>query len=226
MQRNSQETRKRILKAVGRLLARSGFRNVGINSVAREAGVDKVLIYRYFGGLPDLLEAFAEGGDFWPSADELLAAIPDRESKTEEELAAGLLIEFGRALRRRPITQEIMRWEILEKNQLTDALSRYREEQSMKLLSLFRDMEKADVQAIGALLGAGQTYLLLRSKTTDIYSGLALKKDQDWKRVEEAIRLLVGLAFRSAAMSSEVSDSIDPAGSLSGPASSRRGGLR
>jgi AcrR family transcriptional regulator len=196
MQRNSQETRKRILKAVGRLLARSGFRDVGINSVAREAGVDKVLIYRYFGGLPDLLKAYAEGGDFWPSADELLGAVPNRERHTPAELAASLLIEFGRALRRRPITQEIMRWELLENNQLTSALAHYREEQSMKLFALFRDIGHADSQSIGALLGAGQTYLLLRAKTADVYNGLVLKEDQDWKRVEEAIRLLVGLAFR------------------------------
>jgi AcrR family transcriptional regulator len=199
MQRNSQETRKRILKAVGRLLARSGFRNVGINSVAREAGVDKVLIYRYFGGLPNLLKAYAQEGDFWPSADELLTAVPDWETKTEAELGASLLIEFGRALRRRPITQEIMRWEMLEKNQLTDALAHYREEQSMKLLRLFRNVGSAEIQVIAALLGAGQTYLLLRAKTTNVYNGLELKKDRDWKRVEEAIRLLVGLAFTGTA---------------------------
>ena len=199
MQRNSQETRKRILKAVGRLLARSGFRDIGINSVAREAGVDKVLIYRYFGGLPNLLKAYAEGGDFWPSADELLTAVPDRKSKTEADLAASLLIEFGRALRRRPITQEIMRWEMLEKNELTDALAHYREQESMKLLSLFRDKGSTDVRAIAALLGAGQTYLLLRAKTADVYNGLALTKDKDWKQVEKAIGLLVGLAFRSDA---------------------------
>jgi AcrR family transcriptional regulator len=195
MQRDSHETRKRILKAVGRLLARSGFRGVGVNSVAREAGVDKVLIYRYFGGLPNLLKAYAEGGDFWPSANELLTAVRDRETKTQAELAASLLIEFGRALRRRPITQEIMRWEMLEKNQLTNALAHYREEQGMKLLSLFRNVGNAEMQAIAALLGAGQTYLLLKAKTTDVYNGLELKKDNGWKRVEEAIRLLVGLAF-------------------------------
>jgi hypothetical protein len=91
-----------------------------------------------------------------------------------------------------------MRWEMLERNELTDALAHYREEQSMKLLSLFRDKGSADVQAIAALLGAGQTYLLLRAKTADVYNGLQLKKDRDWQRVEEAIRALVRLAFRHA----------------------------
>jgi AcrR family transcriptional regulator len=55
MARNKEETKARILAAVGKLLAESGFRQLGINAIAREAEVDKVLIYRYFGDLPALL---------------------------------------------------------------------------------------------------------------------------------------------------------------------------
>ena len=71
MQKDREQTRARILQAVGRLLAESGFRELGVNAIAREAGVDKVLIYRYFGGMPELLRTFAEEGDFWPQLSEL-----------------------------------------------------------------------------------------------------------------------------------------------------------
>ena len=47
-------TRRRLISAVGSLLAREGFKGIGVNAVAREAGVDKKLIYRYFDGLPGL----------------------------------------------------------------------------------------------------------------------------------------------------------------------------
>src|SRR5271165_6207833 len=60
--RDREETRKKILAAMSQLLARKGSRGLGINAIAREAGVDKVLIYRYFGGLPDLYRAFAVEG--------------------------------------------------------------------------------------------------------------------------------------------------------------------
>jgi AcrR family transcriptional regulator len=191
MERNSERTRKKIIEAVGRLLARSGAREVGVNAVAREAGVDKVLIYRYFGGLDDLLSAYAKEGDFWPAAEDLLAAVPNREKISEAELAANLLIQFGRALRRRPVTQEIMRWELLEKNELTDALARYREEQALTLLQQFRELGDADVQAISAVIGAGLTYLILRAKTAADYNGLDLRKERDWKRIENAIKLVI-----------------------------------
>jgi AcrR family transcriptional regulator len=65
------QTRAGILEAVGRLLARSGCKDVGGNAIAREAGVEKVLIHRYFGGLPELLKTFAEETGFWPGLPEL-----------------------------------------------------------------------------------------------------------------------------------------------------------
>ena len=65
-------TEERILAAVGTVLARDGFGAVGVNAIAREAGVDKVLIYRYFGGLPELLQRWGASGRFWPGVDEML----------------------------------------------------------------------------------------------------------------------------------------------------------
>jgi len=64
MARDRQATEKKILRAVGRILAEKGFQNFGINAVARQARVDKVLIYRYFGGMPELLRAYAEAGSY------------------------------------------------------------------------------------------------------------------------------------------------------------------
>jgi len=195
MTRNSGQTRKKIIAALGRLLARSGFRNIGVNAVAREAHVDKVLIYRYFGGLQALLRAYAEEGGFWPTAEELLSAFDGRLPTDNAELASKLLIEFGRALRRRPITQEIMRWELLERNELTDALALYREDEGMKLIALVKGSRGLDLQALGSLLSAGQTYLILRAKTAKVYNGLHIGRDDDWKRIEESIEHLVRLAF-------------------------------
>jgi AcrR family transcriptional regulator len=49
--RDKHITSKRLISAVGSLLAKKGFKGIGVNAVAREAGVDKVLFFRYFGGL-------------------------------------------------------------------------------------------------------------------------------------------------------------------------------
>lgn len=194
--RDSEQTRRRILQALGQLLATSGFRDVGINAVARQAGVDKVLIYRYFGGLPELLKAFAAESDFWPTSEELRGEIEgDPAAATLAGRARLLQIAFGRALRRRQLTQEIMRWELLERNELTDMLAQHREAQGNDVIQSLEQPGGPDVRAIGTLLSAGLTYLILRSKTADVYNGLNLGSEEDWARIERAVGFLVDAAF-------------------------------
>src|SRR6266568_4701983 len=133
--RNSEATQERILKSVGRLLARSGFLGFGVNAVAREARVDKVLIYRYFGGLPQLLEAFADRGDFWPTAAEAVPLPPEATSRwSSAEWGAALLRGLLRGLRARPTTQEVLRWELAASNELTEKLAEVRERRGLEML--------------------------------------------------------------------------------------------
>ena len=70
--RSRLQTEKRILDAVSTILLERGFQTIGINEVARQAGCDKVLIYRYFGGLEELLLAFAETTNLWWEVDEII----------------------------------------------------------------------------------------------------------------------------------------------------------
>ena len=56
----------RIREAAAGLLAEKGFEAWGINAIARAAGCDKVLIYRYFESLDGLLEAVMAGTTLWP----------------------------------------------------------------------------------------------------------------------------------------------------------------
>lgn len=200
VKRNRKETRANIIAALGRLLARSGFQQIGVNAVASEAGVDKVLIYRYFGGMPELLRAFAQESDFWPGADELRREFGQTWAElTIVERAKQLLLAFGRALRKRPMTQEILRWELLERNELTEALAKYREAQSAMLFRDFEDGPNVDVRAVGSLLAAGQTYLILRAQTADLYNGLSLSSDRDWARLEDAVCSLIDAVFAASA---------------------------
>ena len=75
MARDRAHTEEKILAALGAILAEpGGSRRIGVNAVATRAGVDKVLIYRYFGGLEGLLAAFAEKTDLWPTVEEAARA--------------------------------------------------------------------------------------------------------------------------------------------------------
>lgn len=77
MPRNRQQTEARIREAALKLLQQEGFEGWGVNPIARATGVDKVLIYRYFGSLEGLLEELVAQTAFWPDPDELPSQSPE-----------------------------------------------------------------------------------------------------------------------------------------------------
>jgi AcrR family transcriptional regulator len=197
--RDRAATEARILGAVGVVLAREGFAAIGVNSIAREAGVDKVLIYRYWGGLPELLRAWGASGRFWPTVDELLA--PDAAAFLALPLAeryARFFEHFVDALRARPLTLEILAAEVVDRNELTAILEAERESwghDAVRVLGgpAFAAREGARAQTL--LLVAGVQYLLLRARRIRIFGGLDLHSDDGWAEIKAALRSLAHTLF-------------------------------
>ncbi len=189
-----EENKKRLIKAVGTVLARDGFKKLGINKVAKEAGVDKVLIYRYFGGLPQLVSEFSQTEEFWPGLDELLGTDEQkvRDYNADEQFAF-FFKSFIRALRRRPMTQQIMIWwDSAPGNELSGQLDDIR---MRRALEFFERLEKipvdTDLTAVVAILYASISRLIERSITTGSLGGIDLTSDEGWERIEQGIDLLV-----------------------------------
>jgi AcrR family transcriptional regulator len=113
MPRNRQLTEERIRAAGVALLRKRGFEDWGINAVARQAGSDKVLIYRYFRSLEGLLEAIVAETAFWPGPDRL----PDTSPEAAFEATRAFIKERPEAFAlltqpaaRRPVSPVIRRY--------------------------------------------------------------------------------------------------------------------
>ncbi len=201
MARDRQATEKRILRAVGRILAEKGFRKFGVNAVARQAKVDKVLIYRYFGGLPELLRAYAAAGTYWPTIAEVAGDDPDKLREVPvSEAVATLLCNFARAIRKRPVTLEILAWETIERNEMAKVLEKVRRDFTK---NLYRGIvggwgrEGAEEAAIVTLLTAGINYLAVRSRKVGRYGYVSIGTDEGWGRLEAAIGTICGRCLAS-----------------------------
>ena len=194
--RDREATEQRLVDAVGAVLAREGFQALGVNAVAKQAGVDKVLIYRYFGGLPDLLRAYGERGGFWPTDEELVGDEPDRWDEMHwEERWAALLQRAVRSIRARPLTHEILAWEMVGTNELTEVLEEVREAQFRRLIARYgADADHELVSTAVAVVIAATNYLVARGRHIDTFAGLALDDDDAWRRVEALIPRLLASA--------------------------------
>ena len=195
MARDREETKARILAAVGKLLAESGFKQLGVNAIAREAGVDKVLIYRYFEDLPTLLQTFGQEGDYWLTLEALVGDESTLATDALNEAMSLLLVRFLRDLQHRSITQEILRWELLEGNELTQELAQVRDRMATASLKFLHQKytfpPDQDIPAISAVLIAGIVYLVLRTKVSPTFLGIDFSSPAGWQRIEAAIAALV-----------------------------------
>lgn len=125
--RDRLRTENRIIRAVGTVLARDGFWGIKINAVAREAGVDKVLIYRYFGKLDQLVAAYARELDFWPTVDEVGGYDDEAMMKLAlSDRCAALISNLLKAVYRRPLTRDIIAWRLAAESDLTRELDQHR----------------------------------------------------------------------------------------------------
>jgi AcrR family transcriptional regulator len=189
------QTEAELILAVGRLLRSGGVRALGVNSLAAEAGVDKALIYRYFGDLAGLVAAYAASAEFWPTVDEMLgrgrhlARDPDRP-----RAVAKILVNYARALQKRPLTVELLGWELSQHSEIVAAMQSVREETAREV---FRELEAggfppvAGVAELGALLSAAMNYLVLRARHLTVFAGLPIRTSADWRHIEQTIELTV-----------------------------------
>lgn len=185
------DTEQKLLNAVERLLLEQGFPAVGVNAVARAAGCDKVLIYRYFGGFDGLLERFAEERDLWWRLDEIIEEDMDRLSQFALPQYLELLLRRHiKALRERPLTQEILAWELSSDNPLTRALHRQRSERGMQLVKQIRryfHQPGIDIGGILGIFGASINYLVIRTRHRH-----SEYEKEEWWRLEQTIAGLLG----------------------------------
>lgn len=192
--RDRAATEDKILGAVEKVLARDGFASLGVNEIARQAGVDKVLIYRYFGGLPELLRAFGKRGNFWPSVEELLPDVDTLRANPETELLTAFLLRFIDALRKRPLTIEILAMEIDAPNALSQVLDEVREEWGTHVARALGGENHGNALELNvniSIIIAGVQHLLVRARRTAMWSGIPIQDDRGWEVIKHGIAWLV-----------------------------------
>ncbi|PZM16807.1 TetR/AcrR family transcriptional regulator [Rhizobium tubonense] len=187
-------TERAILDAAKRLLAKEGFQGFGINAVARGAGCDKQLIYRYYGGLDGLVEAIGADLGGW-----VKERIPEDAGGmfllTYGDLMERLIVLFIEALRDDPLMRKIVAWEISENTEQVRRLSEAR----AKALALWIDRMRGsltapkgvDAVAVNAVLIAAVQHMVLSSATSGQCAGLSLKSQKDWEKATVAVKRIV-----------------------------------
>ncbi|MBN7805407.1 TetR/AcrR family transcriptional regulator [Agrobacterium rosae] len=187
-------TQKAIFSAAKALLAQEGFQGFGINAVARRAGCDKQLIYRYFGGLEGLIAAIGEDLGSW-----IKDRIPEDTGGmfvlTYGDLMERLALSYLDALRSDPLVCKIIAWEVSEHTpqvkQLADARAKALSKWLDKMRGSLEAPKGVDTAAVNAVLFAAIQHLVISGATNGQFAGVALKTTRDWDKIGTAVKRIV-----------------------------------
>lgn len=201
MARDKEETKQKLIDAVGRIVVRDGFQSVGINAVAKEAAVDKVLIYRYFGDIDGLLKAFESQKDYFVNIKNSLGSFDDI-NQIEDFLDITKKIYIGqlREIMKNKELKEMLLWELNHKNIVTGSVAADRENVAVSFVEAMQgkfDFGEMDLNGVLSILAASVYYLTIRSKTVDVFTGIDLTSDEGWDRIEKSIEFILDSVMKN-----------------------------
>jgi|GEM_PF-1947104 len=165
--KNREVTKRKLLNAVGHIIKTNGFGGLGVNKVAKSAGVSKVLIYRYFGTFNKLIITYVREKDFWVNYSSGHQQDDDCDLSVLEHITKLLKDEFHHFYDHCAIEAALLK-EITNNNSLLKDVSNNRSLHSRKLLPAkgenFSDYTTY-FNIISTLLVAGTHQLFLQQQT-------------------------------------------------------------
>lgn len=195
--RDREATEQLILTAAKEVLAEEGFANFGVNAIARRAGCDKQLIYRYYGGLDGLADAI--GADLAATLSEELKPLSTPAPRTYGELMRRLALGLLELLRRDRLMQQINAWEAASPSPLVKRLIAARAKRMglwmFEMRGALQPPPNVDAPAINAIIVAAVQQLVVSAANNSEFSGLPLREEAHWARLSEAISKLVGAVY-------------------------------
>jgi AcrR family transcriptional regulator len=192
-------TRANIIDSAAALISAHGIAHLGINALADAAKCDKVLIYRYFGGLDGVIEALAAERLLWPRVE-----LAEEESDGDASLADAVLtlvLEEWAALSAGALMLQASSAELSSAGPLGASTSMQRREAHARLVTTLKSQHRVppyiDLPAILEILSAAVTAFALRANLGSVASGSDAKTivgatfdpstPQGWRRIEKTL---------------------------------------
>ncbi len=199
--RDKERTKQNIIDAAGRIIKEKGFKGITYTSVAKEAGVDRKLLYEYFENLEELIAIYLKQHDYW---DKIGADKPEESmAEISHAFMSNLLQNQFRYFETSPQMQNIVLYELMVYNNTLREIVDKREEWGEKIFKLSDKTFKGtnvNFRAISAILVSAIYYLILHNKTNGSKTcGINISKPAGKKAILKGIDQILGWAFKEHA---------------------------
>lgn len=199
--KNKELTMKKLILSVGTIIRNKGYNGLGVNAIAKEAGVDKKLIYRYFGDVNKLIETYVIEKDYWLSPDQQVEDALQAITKKDDLafMISSILEKQFDFFYDADEMQKLILWQISERVDLLNSICKVREEFGEKVFEKsdkFLKNSNVNFRAISALLVGGIYFMVLHAKKNDsLACSIDINSSEGRKEIIRAIRQIVSWSF-------------------------------
>lgn len=192
MTRDRKQTEQRLIDAVGQEIMENGFNKLGINRISNRAGVNKVLIYRYFGDLNGLIKEY-----YKRTVPVISSPSIDMEQMRKAPLDEFFKLFYNhfirefRSLRANADAKEFLKSALTspswEHNPAAGDTERKLQEQIDSLADI---IQEKNGRPFAAVMISAMTVLSLMSHQKRTILGIDLATEEGWQQIEEALKTI------------------------------------
>jgi DNA-binding transcriptional regulator YbjK len=197
-EKNREKSKQQLLDAVGKLLRTKGYAALKVNDIAATAGLDKKLIYRYFGSTDQLLDEYVLSQDFWSNVkgEKVPVSITDGGQSFVKEMFHA---QFDTVFKNKEL-QKVLLWRL---SQQRSSLKKLADEQEVTGDQLFDGIiephfkEKTpNFRAISAIIVSGLYYLnMTTAHNGSIFCGIDMESPDGRNQIKEAVSFLIDQTY-------------------------------
>lgn len=201
--REKARTMQKLISAVGKVIEKHGYSKLNIATISAEAGLDRRLVYTYFGSLDNLIETYIKQKDYWSSSveEDFVAFLAEKTELKSGDIFNLLQGQFDAVLNDKAL-QKILHWELGENSKILRKISDNRELLGEELFIRVEpgfEGTNIDIRAILALQVGGLYYLALHAKSNgSLFCGIDINEIEGKQRIEKALETVLSLSFKQA----------------------------
>ncbi|MNI17024.1 hypothetical protein D3C73_703810 [compost metagenome] len=189
-----------MIAAVGKVIQKKGYHALNGPNIALECGLNKALIWNYFGGLDQLVEAYLTQKDFWQIGDKgVLEQMITNPGSISVSLIEELLNSQFNTFLKDKTKQKVIHWGLGEKTKALKNIADRREllgEELFKHVDSKFENSENDLRATLAILVSSIYYLSLQAKSTgSTFCGIDVNTEAGKERIQKTMRKILEQTF-------------------------------
>lgn len=200
--RTKKEIEQCIMNAAVNLIEDKGFLKLAVTSICKEAHIEPITFYKRYKDLAEFMDEFVKRYDYWFS--DIVKTYSIDKDKKEKYLV--LMHSLFKSLKENKCMQQLLRWELSERNGTTTRTANLREIHTLPLVNEYRELfskTSVDIAAISSLIVGGIYYIILHNRLGH-FCDIDINTEEGEERICNAIEYLSNKLFSETSISHEL----------------------